>query len=117
MRKLLLLAFIALHSGSLFAQSTTYWQQHVDYKMEVAMDVKTYQYKGNQELVYTNNSPDTLRKVYYHLFNNAFQPGSEMDARIQSIKDPDSRMVNKVKVDGREVKESRIKTLKPDEIG
>ena len=117
MRKLLLLAFIALHSGSLFAQSTTYWQQHVDYKMEVAMDVKTYQYKGNQELVYTNNSPDTLRKVYYHLFNNAFQPGSEMDARIQSIKDPDSRMVNKVKVDGKEVKESRIKTLKPNEIG
>ena len=117
MRKLLLLAFIALHSGSLFAQSTTYWQQHVDYKMEVAMDVKNYQYKGNQELVYTNNSPDTLRKVYYHLFNNAFQPGSEMDARIQSIKDPDSRMVNKVKVDGKEVKESRIKTLKPNEIG
>ena len=117
MRKLLLLAFIALHSGSLFAQSTTYWQQHVDYKMEVAMDVKTYQYKGNQELVYTNNSPDTLKKVYYHLFNNAFQPGSEMDARIQSIKDPDSRMVNKVKVDGKEVKESRIKTLKPNEIG
>ena len=117
MRKLLLLAFIALHSSSLFAQSTTYWQQHVDYKMEVAMDVKTYQYKGNQELVYTNNSPDTLKKVYYHLFNNAFQPGSEMDARIQSIKDPDSRMVNKVKVDGKEVKESRIKTLKPNEIG
>jgi hypothetical protein len=117
MRKLLLLAFIALHSGSLFAQSTTYWQQQVDYKMEVAMDVKTYQYKGNQELVYTNNSPDTLKKVYYHLFNNAFQPGSEMDARIQSIKDPDSRMVNKMKVDGKEVKESRIKTLKPNEIG
>lgn len=117
MRKLLLLAFIALRSGSLFAQSTTYWQQHVDYKMEVAMDVKTYQYKGNQELVYTNNSPDTLKKVYYHIFNNAFQPGSEMDARIQSIKDPDSRMVNKVKVEGKEVKESRIKTLKPNEIG
>ena len=117
MKKLLLISFLGFGLLNSFAQSTTYWQQHVDYKMEVSMDVKTYQYKGNQELVYTNNSPDTLRKVYYHLFNNAFQPGSEMDARIQSIKDPDSRMVNKVKVDGKEVKESRIKTLKPNEIG
>jgi hypothetical protein len=55
--------------------------------MDVVMDVKNYQYKGTQELVYTNNSPDTLRKVYYHLFNNAFQP-SEMDARLHTIKDP-----------------------------
>ena len=99
------------------AQNTSYWQQHVDYKMDVKMDVKTYQYKGKQELVYTNNSPDTLRKVYYHLYNNAFQPGSEMDARIQSIKDPDGRMVHKIKVGETEVKESRIKNLKPNEIG
>jgi hypothetical protein len=63
---------------------------------------ENYQYKGKQELVY--NTSDTLKKVYYHLFNNAFQPGSEMDARLHSIKDPDGRMVNKVKVDGKEVK-------------
>lgn len=81
------------------------------------MDVKNYLYKGKQELVYTNNSPDTLRKVFYHLFFNAFQSGSEMDARVQTIKDPDGRMINKVKVDGKDVKESRMKTLKPNEIG
>ena len=117
MRKILLLSFLSLNLGSLLAQNAPYWQQHVDYKMELTMDVKNYQYKGKQELVYTNNSPDTLRKVYYHLFNNAFQPGSEMDARIQSIKDPDGRMVTKIKVDGKEGKESRIKNLKPNEIG
>ena len=99
------------------AQSTTYWQQQVDYKMDVVMDVKNYQYKGTQELVYTNNSSDTLRKVYYHLFNNAFQPGSEMDARLHTIKDPDARMVNKVTVDGKDAKVSRIEGLKPNEIG
>jgi hypothetical protein len=43
----------------LVAQSSSYWQQQVDYKMDVVMDVKNYQYKGTQELVYTNNSPDT----------------------------------------------------------
>ena len=116
MKNLFLIAAFSFGLAGI-AQNTSYWQQHVDYKMDVKMDVKTYQYKGKQELVYTNNSPDTLRKVYYHLFNNAFQPGSEMDARIQSIKDPDGRMVHKIKVGDTEVKESRIKNLKPNEIG
>ncbi|MEZ7498312.1 M1 family metallopeptidase [Flavobacterium sp. Arc3] len=117
MKKLLLISFITFNLAAVSAQSSAYWQQHVDYKMDVAMDVKNYQYKGTQELIYTNNSPDTLRKVYYHLFNNAFQPGSEMDARLHSIKYPDGRMVNKVKVDGKDVKVSRIESLKPNEIG
>ena len=84
---------------------TYYWQQHVDYKMEIDMDVNSYQYKGKQSLVYTNNSPDVLNKVYYHLFFNAFQPGSEMDVRSRTIADPDSRV------------KDRISKLKPDEIG
>jgi hypothetical protein len=117
MKKIILLSFLTLNIGNLFSQNTSYWQQHVDYKMDVTMDVNNYQYKGTQELVYTNNSPDTLRRVYYHLFNNAFQPGSEMDARLQSIKDPDRRMVDTLKVDGKTQKVSRIKNLKPDEIG
>ena len=117
MKKSLLFFFFSLSFGNLLAQSSAYWQQHVDYKMDVVMDVKNYQYHGKQELVYTNNSPDTLGRVFYHLYNNAFQPGSEMDVRIQSIKDPDARMVNKIKVGDKEIKESRIKTLKPNEIG
>ncbi len=110
----LILAFFG--NFTLFAQNSNYWQQHVNYKMEVTMDVKSYQYQGKQELVYTNNSSDTLRKVYYHLFNNAFQPGSEMDMRLQSIKDPDGRMFTKLK-ESDEKKQSRIANLKHDEIG
>jgi len=117
MKKFFLLSLIMMNIGNIVSQNTNYWQQKVDYKMEVSIDVKTYLYKGKQELVYTNNSNDTLKKVYYHLFNNAFQPGSEMDMRLQNIKDPDARMVTKIKVGDKEVKESRIKSLKPNEIG
>ena len=116
MKKLLFL----LTSCIGFAQNNPnpgYWQQHVDYKMDVKMDVKKFQYTGKQEIVYTNNSNDTLHKVYYHLYNNAFQPGSEMDARLQAISDPDKRMVKTFKKEGKDVKESRISTLKPNEIG
>ena len=87
------------------SSTSTYWQQHVDYKMEIDMDVNSYQYKGKQILVYTNNSPDVLNKVYYHLYFNAFQPGSEMDVRSQSIVDPDRRVGD------------RISKLKSNEIG
>jgi hypothetical protein len=81
------------------------------------MDVKTYTYQGKQEIIYSNNSPDTLKKVYFHLFNNAFQPGSEMDARLQSISDPDKRMVKTFKTPEKTTYESRISNLKPNEIG
>lgn len=117
MKKIFLFFLCSLSFGSLLAQSSTYWQQHVSYKMDVVMDAKNYQYKGTQELVYTNNSADTLKRVFYHLFNNAFQPGSEMDARLQSIKDPDKRMVDTLKVGGKAIVESRIKNLKLNEIG
>lgn len=117
MKKILLTACIVWNSFSLFAQNTSYWQQKADYKMDVFMDTERFQYKGKQELIYTNNSADTLKKVYYHLYNNAFQPGSEMDSRAQNIKDSDARMVTKTKIDGTEVKQSRIKSLKPNEIG
>ena len=100
------------------AAANTYWQQHVDYTMEINMNVENFQYTGNQKLVYTNNSPDTLKKVYYHLYFNAFQPGSEMDIRLQNIRDPDYRMVKAVKNEaGKTVYASRIATLSPSEIG
>lgn len=116
MRKSLLLTLLFISSLS-FAQRPGYWQQHADYKIEVAMDVNNYKYTGKQNLVYTNNSPDTLHRVYLHLYNNAFQPGSEMDHRVRSISDPDRRMVTKTKVGETTVNESRIKNLKPNEIG
>ncbi|RIV34940.1 M1 family peptidase [Flagellimonas lutimaris] len=108
MKRSFLLAFFG---ATLFlsAQNSSSWQQHVDYTMDVQMDVKTYQYTGTQKLVYTNNSPDDLNRVFYHLFYNAFQPGSEMDIRLQNIKDPDKRMV--------ENGESRIASLSESEMG
>jgi hypothetical protein len=87
------------------SKNNYYWQQHANYTMDIDMDVNNYQYKGIQKLVYTNNSPDQLNKVFYHLYFNAFQPGSQMDIRSLTIKDPDQRVGD------------RISKLKPNEIG
>ncbi|WP_378186083.1 M1 family metallopeptidase [Aquimarina sp. W85] len=100
----LVVSFIGLLST--FAQNnTSYWQQHVSYTMDIEMNVDKFQYQGTQELIYTNNSPDTLTQVFYHLYFNAFQPGSEMDTRSLNLPDPDSRV------------QDRISKLTPEEIG
>lgn len=72
------------------------FQQHVDYSMEVDFDATKNQYQGKQTLKYTNNSPDTLQKVFFHLFNNAFQPKSSMDIRNQTLEDADSRVAGRI---------------------
>jgi len=82
---------------SIYSQNNfKYWQQHVDYTMDINIDVKTFQYGGSQQLIYTNNSPDDLEVVFYHLFYNAFQPGSEMDVRSMTIGDADSRVGDRI---------------------
>ena len=96
---LILLAFCSL------TYSQNYWQQSVNYKMEVDIDVKTFKYSGRQDLLYTNNSPDSLKKVFYHLYFNAFQPGSEMSVRVKTGKDKNTRF------------DTDIDSLRPDEIG
>lgn len=84
---------------------TDRWQQTVSYKMNVEVNAEKHQFIGNQELIYTNNSPDTLKKVFYHLYFNAFQPNSMMDVRSRTIADPDRRV------------RDRIFNLKENEIG
>ena len=101
--------FIIISGLLLFYSNKTeahdYWQQRVEYKMNVDFDVKKHQFTGEQTLKYYNNSPDTLYNIYYHLYFNAFQPNSMMDVRSRTIADPDGRVG------------SRIAGLKPDEIG
>ncbi len=110
---LLLLPAIVLNA------QTDRWQQKVKYTINVDMNVETNQYAGIQKLEYWNNSPDTLTRVFYHLYWNAFRPNSSMDARSRrqgtlvlrkdrqgnDIPDWDSRV------------RDRISNLKDDEIG
>lgn len=92
-----------LSFGVLFGQSDR-WQQRAEYTMDIDFDVTKNQFLGKQRLIYKNNSPDELDKVFYHLYFNAFQPGSAMDIRNQQLPDRDSRLV-------------KIATMKPEDQG
>ena len=85
--------------------SNNYWQQRVEYKININFDHENHQFLGDQNLIYYNNSQDTITKVFFHLYFNAFQPGSMMDVRSRSLPDPDRRVMD------------RISKLNEDEIG
>lgn len=113
MNKKALLFILAVSFFTVAKAQTERWQQKVKYTMEVDVDVDKNKLYGKQKLEYTNNSPDTLDRVFYHLYWNAFQPNSMMDAR--------SRELGKISINGnpdwdRRVRD-RILNLKEDEIG
>ena len=68
---------------SCFAQPER-WQQRIKYVMDVKLNVETNKLNGTQTITYTNNSPDTLNRIFIHLFWNAFKPNSMMDVNSRS---------------------------------
>ena len=107
--------FFLLFSFPCILLSQSNWQQNADYKMNVDIDVESFLFNGTQEILYTNNSPDTISKVYYHLYFNAFKPGSQMDVRSLNISDPDSRVKDRIsKLDKNEEGDLSVFELKQD---
>jgi hypothetical protein len=61
------------------------WQQRIKYNIDVNINVATNQFTGTEKIEYTNNSPDTLKRVFFHLYWNAFQPNRSMDVRSREL--------------------------------
>ncbi len=64
----LLLFFVHWHLSS-----QSYFQQQVNYNIEVTLNDSAKTLKGSETIEYTNNSPDTLQSIYFHLWANAYR--------------------------------------------
>jgi hypothetical protein len=118
MKKLSIVGITILAIVSNVAAQADRWQQHIDYKINAALNVQTNIVKGTENIVYTNNSPDTLRKIYFHMYWNAFQPNSVMDLRSRELGKTTftSRRGTQMQDWDPRVRD-RIQQLKPEEIG
>ena len=56
-----------------FAQQEEYFQQEVNYKIAVTLDDSLHVLRGSEEILYTNNSKQTLTYIYLHLWPNAYK--------------------------------------------
>ncbi len=95
------------------------WQQRISYNIDVDMDVTNNLLSGTEKIDYFNNSPDTLQRIFFHTYWNAFQPNSSMDVRSREL---GNIVVGKTK-NGRDAKDwdprvkDRIENLKVTETG
>ena len=112
-RNLLIAFTLTIVSATTAIAQPDRWQQAVKYSMDINVDTFSNRFTGKQKLEYSNNSTDKLDRVFYHLYWNAFQPNSSMDAR--------SRELGKITTNGRPDWDGRVKDriqkLKEDEIG
>jgi hypothetical protein len=117
--KKLFAAFSLFMSGSTAIAQSDRWQQRISYDIDVKMNVAANRFSGIEKIEYSNNSPDTLTRVFFHTYWNAFQPNSSMDVRSREL----GKTVLGRSKDGSELLDwdrrirDRIQNLKPDEIG
>jgi hypothetical protein len=76
---LFFLSFFLLSWGDIAAAD--YWQQQVNYRMDITLQRDLRTINGSLEVEYINNSPDTLRVLYIKAFPNAIQKGSYADLK------------------------------------
>nr|MBA3901160.1 M1 family peptidase [Bacteroidota bacterium] len=98
-----------------------YWQQDIHYTIKANVDEKTDIITASEELIYWNNSPNDLEFVYFHLYQNAFQPGSHYhDLHLSNNVQPKfgryekqnlGTEILKLLVEGQEVKTEMDNTL------
>lgn len=117
-RKICIVLTFLHFSIIVFAQPDR-WQQKIKYVIDVKMNVLNNNLQGTEKIEYINNSPDTLSKIFMHLYWNAFKPNSSMDVRSRELGKTvirqDRNGGNILDWDGRVT--NRISQLKPDEIG
>jgi hypothetical protein len=119
MKQFILFSFFSFYFSFLLSAQPERWQQRIKYVMDVNVDVTTNMVKGKQTITYTNNSPDTLNRIFIHLFFNAFKPNSMMDVNSRSTEN----LVLATDINGRAVKDfdrrfkKRVAELTPEEQG
>lgn len=110
---LIVALFVAFLKINAQANYEKYWQQKANYDITASLNTETDILSGHEKLVYTNNSPHTLEKLYFHLYQNAFTPGSYLSEKTKNSDRPinfghyekqgKAMEVSSVKVNGKSV--------------
>ena len=69
---LLLFIFFTILASNIFCQNK-YWQQQVNYTIEVSLNDQSNTLDGYIKMNYFNNSPDTLHFIWLHIWPNAYK--------------------------------------------
>lgn len=80
-----------------------YWQNRANYNINVQLDPKTRQVSGTETISYFNNSSDTIKKIFFHLFPNLYKKGNARDVDIDTEDENEGVVISRIEVNGYEV--------------
>ena len=78
-----------------------YWQNTADYNINVSFDPSTRVIKGNVEIEYVNNSPDSLKLVYFKLYPNLYKKGALRAQKVEAEDLTDGMQITKLEINGK----------------
>lgn len=104
LNKFLLIKYSLLLTGILFSIQNTfsqsYFQQKVNYDIQVTLDDTHHELNGMESIQYINHSPDTLKFLYFHLWPNAYSGNQTALAKEIFKRDGKSQLFNNDEVRG-----------------
>ncbi len=86
----LLLCLLSVSSMFIATAQQSYFQQEVNYTIDVTLDDEAHTIAGTIEMEYINNSPDELQEIYFHLWPNAYSTKQTAFAK-QKLRQGDTR--------------------------
>lgn len=96
MKKIWLLSALISQMFIKVNSQESYWQQKVDYKIQVTLNDQQKTLKGQLHLQYTNQSPDTLTYIWFHIWPNAYK--NEQTALFKQFRKLNSNKNNSEKI-------------------
>ena len=79
-----------------------YWQNAAAYTINVSFSPTQRIVAGTEQITYTNNSPDTLKQIWFKLYPNFYKRGVQRDQNIDAADESDGMRIEKMLIDGQE---------------
>ncbi|MFQ5448639.1 MAG: peptidase, partial [Saprospiraceae bacterium] len=77
-----------------------YWQNTADYALDVNFTPATRLISGTEIIEYTNQSPDTLRRIHFKLYPNLYKKGSPRAGMFKPEDTGDGMAIERITVNG-----------------
>ncbi len=77
-----------------------YWQNSATYSLGINFNPSTRLVSGQDDIVYTNNSPDTLREIVFKLYPNLYQKGAQRLMSVEPNDATDGVSISSISVNG-----------------
>ncbi|MCB0282441.1 MAG: hypothetical protein KDF60_07665 [Calditrichaeota bacterium] len=118
MRFLIFMFLLGLY-GSTTALEKSYFQQYVNYTIDARLNDFSNSIEGKEQLLYVNNSPDTLKEMYFYLYFNRYKEGAYTEYNQLREKTLAEIIVNKITINGKPaenyITDKTIMKISPEE--